>query len=141
MVAIKRKTVLTILGVLLGLYVLLVVVFESLLGYYQPAGDGTMVITTSEQGESFDRVVSTLYSAGNLYVGVNHWPRAWYYRLLDNPQVQITLDGETRGYTAVRVDGAEHDQVEADNPAGLVFRILTGFPPRYFVRFDPVQSG
>jgi hypothetical protein len=35
------------------------------------------------------------------------------------------------------VEGVEHDSVSADNSLGLMFRILTGFPPRYFLRLDP----
>jgi hypothetical protein len=51
--------------------------------------------------------------------------------------VQVTLDGETGDYRAVPVTGAEHDRVDGDNRLGAVFRILTGFPPRYFLRLDP----
>jgi hypothetical protein len=81
--------------------------------------------------------VSRLTSDGHLYVAANHWPRAWYDRASKNPQVQVTLDGKRGDYTAVPVTGAEHDRVERENSLGLVFRILTGFPPRYFVRLDP----
>ena len=31
----------------------------------------------------------------------------------------------------------EHDRVNSENSTGMVFRMLTGFPPRYFVRLDP----
>jgi hypothetical protein len=31
----------------------------------------------------------------------------------------------------------EHDRVEREHKHGLGFRILTGFPPRYFLRLDP----
>jgi hypothetical protein len=37
----------------------------------------------------------------------------------------------------VPVVGEEHARVDADNRLGLGFRILTGFPPRYFLRLDP----
>ncbi|MDZ7686978.1 MAG: hypothetical protein U5O39_20150 [Gammaproteobacteria bacterium] len=47
------------------------------------------------------------------------------------------MDGETKPFTAVPVEGAEHEQVDSDNPLGPVFRILTGFPPRYFLRLEP----
>ena len=119
-------------------YVGIVVAFESLIGYFQPAAGSILVITTFEaDGTSHDRVVSRLESDGQLYVAANHWPRAWYSRALENPDVQITLDGEKGAYRAVPVTGAEHDRVDGDNSLGLVFRILTGFPPRYFVRLDP----
>jgi hypothetical protein len=82
--------------------------------------------------------VSRLESDGKLYVAANHWPRAWYERALANPQVTATIDGAKGDYRAVPVTGAEHDQVERENSLPAFFRILTGFPPRYFVRLDPV---
>ena len=119
-------------------YVGIVFTFESLLGYFQPAGQGTLVITTSaEDGSLSDRVLGRLENNGQLYVAANHWPRAWYAQALAHPNVQITLDGSTRDYRAVSVDGEEHDRVNSEHSLGLVFRVLTGFPPRYFVRLDP----
>jgi hypothetical protein len=56
---------------------------------------------------------------------------------LENPEVKITLDGEKGDYRAVPVTGMEHDRVDGENSLGVAFRILTGFPPRYFVRLDP----
>lgn len=118
-------------------YVGIVVAFESLLGYLQPTSGSTLVITTfAGDGTPHDRVVSRLESDGKLYVAANHWPRAWYERALENPDVQVTLDGERADYRAVPVTGAEHDRVDAENSLPVVFRILTGFPPRYFVRLD-----
>ncbi len=123
--------------VVLG-YVGIVVAFESLIGYFQPAGGSTRVITTLEgDGTPHDRVVSRLESDGQLYVAANHWPRAWYNRAMENPEVQVTLDGEKGEYRAVPVTGVEHDRVDGENSLGVVFRILTGFPPRYVVRLDP----
>ncbi len=123
--------------VVLG-YVGIVVAFESLLGYFQPTAGSTLVITTLEgDGTPHDRVVSRLESDGQLYVAANHWPRAWYNRALENPEVQVTLGGEKGEYRAVPITGVEHDRVDGENSLGVVFRILTGFPPRYFVRLDP----
>lgn len=120
------------------IYAGIVFTFESLLGYFQPAGEGTLVITTtSADGTQNDRVVARLESEGRLYVAANHWPRAWYTRALENPSVQITLDGEKRDYHAVLVNGDEHDRVDDEHSLPVAFRIVTGFPPRYFVRLDP----
>jgi hypothetical protein len=114
------------------------VAFESLIGYFQPRAGSTLVITTFDpDGAPHDRVVARLESDGHLYVAANHWPRAWYRRALENPDVQVTLDGEKRNYRAVPVTGAEDDRVERENSLGVVFRILTGFPPRHFLRLDP----
>jgi hypothetical protein len=127
-----------IVGIAVLAYVGIVVAFESMIGLFQPAGESTLLITTTdEDGTSRDRVVSSLESGGQLYVAANHWPRAWYRRALANPEVQATVDGEKRGYLAVPVTGPEHDRVESEHAHGLLFRILTGFPPRYFLRLDP----
>ncbi len=127
------KIVATVVLVYLGI----VVAFESLIGYFQPADGSTLVITTFDaDGSSHERVVSRLESDGQLYVAANHWPRAWYNRALANPEVYVTQDGEKGDYRAVPVTGVEHDRVDSENSLGVVFRILTGFPPRYFVRLD-----
>jgi hypothetical protein len=129
---------LKIIAIAFLVYVGVVVAFESLIGYFQPQAGSTLVITTfDEEGSPHDRVVSRLESDGKLYVAANHWPRAWYERALENPDVQITLDGETSARRAVPVTGPEHERVQRDNPIGAIFRILTGFPPRYFLRLDP----
>ena len=119
-------------------YVGIIVAFESLLGYFQPAGQSTLVITTSdEDGTTHDRVLARLESNGQLFVAANHWPRAWYKRALENPNVQVALDGVKGAYLAVPVTDEEHDRVNGENSLGVVFRFLTGFPPRYIVRLDP----
>lgn len=127
-----------ILVVLVVLYVAIVVAFESLIGFIQPANGGTLVITTFDpDGAAHDRVVSRLDTDGKIYVAANHWPRAWYRRALAHPDVQATIDGAKGDYRAVPVEGAEHDRVEREHPHSLAFRFVTGFPPRYFVRLDP----
>ena len=124
--------------ILLLAYVGLVVAFESMIGILQPAGDGTLVITTTDGGgASSDRVVSRLESGGSLYVAANHWPRAWYERALENPQVEVTLEGTRGDYLAVPVVGDEHDRVDGEHSLPLLFRFVTGFPPRYLIRLDP----
>ena len=124
--------------ILFLVYAGIVVTFESLLGYFQPAGQGTLVITTSAgDGSLSDRVLAHLESNGQLYVAANHWPRAWYTNALANPNVQVRVDGTKSAYRAVPVSGTEHDRVDQEHRLGIVFQILTGFPPRYFVRLDP----
>ncbi len=128
---------LKIAAIVLLVYAGIVVAFESLIGTLQPTAGSTLVITTFDaDGTPHDRVVSRLESDGKLYVAANHWPRAWYRRALENPEVKVTLDGGKSDYRAVPVTGAEHDRVESGNRHGFFFRFLTGFPPRYFVRLD-----
>ncbi len=127
-----------IVAIVVVAYVGIIVAFESLIGYFQPADGSTLVITTFDgDGAPHDRVLSRLESNSRLYVAANHWPRAWYNRVLEKPEVHVTLNGKKGDYRAVPVAGVEHDRVAGDNSLGVVLRILTGFPPRYFVRLDP----
>lgn len=119
-------------------YIGIVVVFETLLGVFQPQNEATLVLTTTDdQGRESDRVLSRLDSNGELFVAVNHWPRAWYRNALANPDVQVTIDGERRDYRAIAASKPEHQRLMAEHPHGLLFKLLTGFPPRYFVRLEP----
>ncbi len=127
-----------LIAILFLVYGGIVIAFESLLGYFQPAGETTLVITTTAgDGTPNDRVLARLESNGQLYVAANHWPRAWYNRALEHPEVRIAFDGEQGNYLAVPVAEEEHDRVTGENSLGIMFRILTGFPPRYFVRLVP----
>jgi hypothetical protein len=129
---------LKIAGIAFLVYVGIVATFESLIGTIQPTPESTLTITTFDgDGTPHDRVVSRLQSGGQLYVAANHWPRSWYRRALANPAVQATIDGRKRDYRAVPVTGEEHERVDADNRLPVFFRILTGFPPRYFFRLEP----
>ena len=126
-----------IVGIVLVSYVLIVVAFESLIGFFQPEAPDTLVLTTvGEDGGAVDRVLQSLHSDGQLYVAVNHWPRAWHRRALANPRVRVTRDGETRNYMAVPVTGEEYARVASDYPRPVAFLLLTGFPPRHCVRLD-----
>jgi hypothetical protein len=40
-------------------------------------------------------------------------------------------------YRATPLSQPEHDTVNDAHPVGLGIRVLTGFPPRYFLRLDP----
>ena len=124
---------------LLALYVLIVVGFESMLGYTQPENQGTLVITTFDEGEPHDRVVSRIHIDDELYVAVNHWPRLWYWQLLDEPVVRIRYGDVDGMFRAVPVEGQRaFERVEQARPLSLQFRILTGFPPRHFVQLVEV---
>ena len=118
-------------------YAGVVALFESLLGYYQPQSDGTLTITTTDAaGTEADRVLSSIRVKDRLYVAANHWPRAWYRQTLDNPDVMVTINGERAAYKAVSIGDEEHETVNSASPLPLGFRVLTGFPPRYFIRLD-----
>ena len=92
---------------LLALYIGLVVLFESWLGYSQPTNANSLVITTFDSGETKDRVLSAVNNDGKLYVSANHWPRAWYRQALSNPNVEVLYKGEKNSYLAISVEGEE----------------------------------
>lgn len=132
------KKAVKIVGVALVLYVGGVALFESLLGYYQPQREDTLVITTFDAGgQGRERVLTALDTGGKLYVAVNHWPRAWYRRSLANPQVRISRAGETLQCVAVPVTAEERALLQAEHPIPIPLRFLLGFAPRRFLRLDP----
>ena len=126
------------LAILIGVYVVIVVVFESTIGVLQPDLGNTLVITTSdEDGNARDRVITRLKSDGPIYVSAHHWPRAWYRRAVANPEVEVSVDGEKKAYRAAQVTGDEFDRLARKNPQPLVGRILQGFASRRILRLDP----
>ena len=134
-------------GVAILVYAIVVVLFEAYLGIVQPRfGDdeiegmnATIVITTTgTDGSTQERVVVPMVSDEQLYVSANHWPRSWYKRALENPELQVTTGDETKDYLAVPIaaPGTEHDRLEREHPHPVWFRFLTGFPPRRFMRLE-----
>ena len=92
-------------AIALCVYIGIVAAFESMIGFFQPAGGDTLVITTKDgDGSANDRVLARLQSGGQLYVAANHWPRAWYQQALENPKVEVTIDGKKGAYVAVPVN-------------------------------------
>ena len=95
---------LKIVLITIGIYAGLVVIFESLLGYFQPQSQTTlMIITDDGEGRENNRVLQQLSSEGNIYVAANHWPRAWYHDVLDRPNVKATINDETANYLVTKV--------------------------------------
>lgn len=120
-------------------YVGLVAFFEAFVGVSQGGRETYMVITTFDgQGKPHERVVAPFNSQGKLYVGANHWPRAWYSQLIANPHVRATIAKQTHDYVAVPLRGEELTRIESEYRLPIWVRALTGFPPRRFVRLDPV---
>ena len=125
----------TLIGLAVG-YIGLVVLFESWLGYSQPTNTNTLVITTIDNNQPKDRVLSAVNNDGKLYVSANHWPRDWYRQAKSNPNVEVLYKGKKNLYLAIPVEGEEHDKLMEEHAHPLTFRLLTGFPPRYFLRLD-----
>ena len=130
--------VIRFVAIVILVYLGIVFAFEAMLGIFQPESESTIVITTVDaDGKKESRVVSPVYDDGTLYVSANHWPRSWYSRAREKPEVEVTEKGETRAYTAIPVVGAEDVRLQADYAHPFFFRLLTGFPPRHFLRLEP----
>ena len=135
------------LGGLVGFYIVFVVAFEAgYLGYMQPSfeegGIPMLVLTTTEDGESNDRMLARFETDGRLYVSAHHWPRGWYHRAVANPAVLVSIDSRQAPYVAVPVEGREFDRVAAAHPLPFMVRFLMGFPPeRDILRLDPHAIG
>ena len=124
---------------LLLIYVGIVAAAESALGYFQPSSANTLVITTEDSdGGRHERVLSRLELNNQLFVAVNHWPRAWYRRVRQNPSVQVDLNGTKRNYLALPATEEERQSLNDQFSLSFGFRLVTGFPPRYFIRLEPV---
>ncbi|MBT5686571.1 MAG: hypothetical protein HOJ11_16310 [Gammaproteobacteria bacterium] len=119
-------------------YVGIVILFESSLGYFQPRNENTLLLSMHDtSGQTHDRVLSPFELNDELYVAVNHWPRQWYKRLRANPSVTLVYQGESKQVLAVTVtETAELSQITEAYQLGFLFRLLTGFPPRAFVRLE-----
>ncbi len=133
-------------GVIVAVYAGFVVAFETLyLGWYQPklasTGIPMLVITmTDDSGVSRERRLARLESDGKQYVSAHHWPRGWYGRAVENPNVRVEIDGAVADYIAVPVKGEEFERVAAEHPLPLPIRFLMGFPPpRDILRLDPTM--
>ena len=133
------------LGVLFGIYIVFVLLFEFVyLGYLQPSFEESGIpmldiTTTNDEGDTRVRKLAKLESEnGNLYVSAHHWPRGWYHELMAYPEVVVEINGVAADYLAVAVEGDEFDRVDAEFPLGFVVNFLMGFPPeRDIVRLDP----
>lgn len=64
---------------------------------------------------------------------------AWR-NVLENPRVQMTMDGTTGDYIAVPVEDEEPERVTTEIGNGIVFKIRVWFAPQRFLRLDPVDT-
>jgi hypothetical protein len=142
------KKLLKWVGSIFGIYVVFVLIFESVyLGYFQPSfqegGIPMLDITTTDvAGNSTKRRLAWFESSeGHVYVSAHHWTRGWYHELVAKPEVRAEIEGVTADYVAAIVIGNEFDRVSTEYTLPFVARFLMGFPPeRDIVRLDPVSN-
>ncbi len=134
------------IGFAIAGYVVLVAAFATFVGWMgrrdaerglRPDGAYVVLATRAADGSVRDTVVASVESGGQLYVAANHWSRAWYTRALANPELELTRNGTRTPVRAVPVVGDELSRIERDYTLPLALRVLTGFPPRRFLRLDP----
>jgi hypothetical protein len=105
---------------------------------FQPRIGTTIVLeTTDADGTVHERVLAPIDHGGQLFVSANHWPRAWYHRALENPDVRVTRDGHTADYRAVPVSEEERERLLDESGFPRIAYLFTGFAPRQFLRLDP----
>lgn len=129
----------------IGGYLVLVIAFASFVVYQGQSHaergvgkdeDWITLTTTNGAGKQIDSVLAGVEVDGALYVATNHWPRSWYDRAIENPLVFVTINGAQAEYRATPLGNAEHDHLTQEYAMPLVFRFLTGFPPRRFLRIE-----
>ena len=101
---------LKILGIAIGVYIVLGIVIDSAIGYFQPQSEATIVLRTwsaSDSQEPKDTVLAIRNDSGQLWVESGHWGRGWYYRALEHPEVAIVNGEALMHYTAVPVNTPE----------------------------------
>jgi hypothetical protein len=138
----KTAKLLAIAGIA---YLAIVVAVESLVGLMgarhagrglDPEEDWVLITTAAADGTRKDTVIAGVESQGQLYVAANHWLRGWYGRAVANPGVEIVRGDQKLACRAVPVEGAERDRIAAEYRLPFALRLLTGFPPRSFLRLD-----
>ena len=107
---------------------------------FQPenlGGETIVLSTTGSDGKVYERVLSPIDDDGQLFVAANHWPRAWYHRALENPEVRVSRGGTTTDYRAVPVSEQERERLLDESGFPVFLYLFTGFAPRQFLRLDP----
>ena len=129
----------------LGVYVVLGLLLDGAIGWFQPQSEGTAVLRSFDaDGEARDTVLSLLEEDdGTLWVESGHWFRGWYRRVEANPDVELVRDGEAGAYRAVPLDTPEAlDRVtrlmgKGQGAGYWVGRTMLLWAPIKPVRLDP----
>ncbi len=133
-----------IVTIIFGVYVMLGLGIDAAIGYYQPQGGNTAVLRTFDaQGQSQETVLGLLDDDGQLWVESGHWWRGWYYRVLENPRVELVRGDRVDVFLAVPVNTSEAvDTVtrimgRGEGAGYWVGRTMLMFAPIKPIRLDP----
>jgi hypothetical protein len=133
--------ILRVLAIVLAVYVGLALVFDSLVGFFQPGNDVLRVFDA--EGKPYDRVLSVIEDGDQLWVVSGHHFRGWYHRVKANPDVELIRSGVSKPYRAVVLDDPETKAhvigvMKGRRALGYyVSRALLLFAPVKPVRLDP----
>ena len=134
------KTIKIITFVVTG-YIGIVAAMCAVVALVQPTMPGVLVLTTTdEDGNEYERLLGRMEIGGVLYLVSNNWLRRWYYRAISHPDAAVTIDGKRMAFTAVELDATDHERLVDKYPMPTWMRILAGFPPRRFLRLDPMPA-
>ena len=132
-----------IVASVLGIYLVLGLAIDAAIGSFQPQSESTAVLRTFNDEGAHETVLGLLDDDGQLWVESGHWFRGWYYRVLENPEVELLRSGEVAAYTAVPVDTDQALErvtrlMGKGQGAGYwVGRVMLLFAPIKPVRLDP----
>jgi hypothetical protein len=136
-----------ILAIAIGVYIVLGIIVDSAIGYFQPQSGATIVLRTwsASESQSFkDTVLAIRNDDGQLWVESGHWFRGWYYRALENPSVAIVSGEDLSRYTAVPVNTPEAVELmtklmgKGEGARYWVGRVMLLFAPIKPLRLDPL---
>ena len=97
-----------VVAIVLGIYVVLGLMADAAIGWFQPQGGNTAVLRTFDaSGAAKDTVLGLLDDQGQLWVESGHWFRGWYRRVLANPDVELVRGGVAAPYLATPTDTPE----------------------------------
>jgi hypothetical protein len=129
-----------------GGYLFVVLAIEAYIAIAQPSVGGLEAVlrTFDEDGTPHDKRLALINDEGTLWVQSGHHFRGWYYRLRQNPDVELLRDGVAKPYRAVALDTEEaRDRIvtllRERGSAGRFYtiRALLLFAPIKPVRLDP----
>ena len=136
----SRMRILRIALIVLASYVGLALLFDGMIAVFQPGSD---VLRSYDEEGPHDTVLSVIEDGDTLWVESGHHFRGWYYRIRDNPEVELIRSGDSKPYRAVPLDDPETRAhliglIKQRAGAGYyVTRFLLLFAPIKPVRLDP----
>lgn len=139
--------VIRVLAIVLGVYLLLGLTADVLIGLFQPQNDGTVMIRTFDDNGAHETVLSLRDDDGQLWVESGHWFRGWYHRAVANPEVELIRNGSAERYVAVPVNNPEtvehmtHLMGKGQGAGYWIGRAMLLFAPIKPVRLDPADPG